>query len=181
MRSRFLKILAIAVLILVAGCAMLLLAARPYMIPTDSMRPTLITGDYVFVTKTPGTLRRGDIAWFRPPEGPNTRGVFVKRIVGIPGDRIHIAAEAVYRNGQRLAEPYALYDPRRHNISAENTETVVPPNNYYVLGDNRENSMDSRNFGCVPAENFIGKPLFQYWSVDEAHKTRWSRTLRFVR
>jgi signal peptidase I len=181
MRSRLLKVLVLAVLILVAGCAVLLLAARPYMIPTDSMRPTLLTGDYVFVTKTPGTLRFGDIAWFRPPEGPNTRGVFVKRIVGIPGDRIRIAAGAVYRNGLRLAEPYALYDPNRHNPSAENTETVVPPNAYYVLGDNRENSMDSRNFGCVPAENFVGKPLFRYWSVDQARNTRWSRTLRLVR
>jgi signal peptidase I len=181
MRSRFWKVLVLAVLILVAGCAMLLLAARPYMIPTDSMRPTLLTGDYVFVTKTPGTLRRGTIAWFRPPEGPNTRGVFVKRIVGIPGDRIRIAAEAVYRNGQKLEEPYAMYDSSRHNPSSENTETVVPPNSYYVLGDNRENSMDSRNFGCVPVENFIGKPLFLYWSMDEARNTRWSRTLRFVR
>lgn len=131
------------------------------------MRPTLLTGDHVFFTKTPGTLRRGDIAWFRPPAGPNTRGVFVKRIIGIPGDRIRITAGAVERNGQRLAQSY--------------TETVVPPNTYYVLGDNRENSMDSRNFGCVPAQNFIGKPLFLYWSVDQARKTRWNRTLRLVR
>jgi signal peptidase I len=181
MRSRFLKKLVVAALILVAGFAVLLLTAKPYMVPTDSMRPTLLTGDYVFVTKTAGTLQHGDIAWFRPPEGPNTRGVFVKRIVGIPGDRIRIAADAVYRNGQRLAEPYAEYDPIRHNPSAENSETFVPPNTYYVLGDNRDNSMDSRNFGCVPAENFIGKPLLRYWSVDEAHKTRWSRTMRFVR
>ena len=115
------------------------------MIPTDSMRPTLVAGDRVFVTKTPGALRRGDIAWFRPPAGPNTRGVFVKRIVGTPGDRIRIAADAVYRNGQRLAEPYALYNPNRHNPSAENTETVVPPNAYYVLGDNRENSMERQD------------------------------------
>jgi signal peptidase I, bacterial type len=164
-----LKVLVLAVLVLVAGCTMLLLATRPYMIPTDSMRPTLLTGDYVFVTKTPGTLRFGDIAWFRPPAGPNTHGVFVKRIVGIPGDRIRITAGAVDRNGQRLAEPYALYDPIRHNPSAENTETVVPPNTYYVLGDNRDDSLDSRNFGCVPAENFDGRALFL-----------WSRALRFV-
>jgi signal peptidase I len=181
MRSKLLKVLVLAALVLVAGCTMLLLAARPYMIPTDSMRPTLVTGDYVFVTKTPGTLRFGDIAWFRPPAGPNTREVFVKRIVGIPGDRIRITAGAVDRNGQRLAEPYALYDPIRHNPSAENTETVVPPNTYYVLGDNRDDSLDSRNFGCVPVENFEGRALFRYWSVDEAGKTRWSRTLHFVR
>ena len=181
MRSGLLKVLLLAVLIQVAGFAMLLLAAKPYMIPTDSMRPTLLTGDYVFVTDSPGALRRGDIAWFHPPAGPNSGNVFVKRIIGIPGDRIRITAGAVDRNGQRLAEPYALYDSIRHNPSAENTETVVPPNAYYVLGDNRENSLDSRNFGCVPAENFIGKPLFRYWSVDEARKTRWNRTLRFVR
>ena len=181
MRSHVLNPLALAALILVAGFAMLLLAAKPYMVPTDSMRPTLVAGDRVFVTKTPGALRRGDIAWFRPPAGPNTRGVFVKRIVGTPGDRIRIAADAVYRNGQRLAEPYALYNPNRHNPSAENTETVVPPNAYYVLGDNRDDSLDSRNFGCVPAENFVGRVLFLYWSVDEASKTRWSRMLHFVR
>lgn len=181
MRSRLLKILLLVVLILVAGFAVLLLAAKPYMVPTDSMRPTLLTGDYVFATNSPGTLRRGDIAWFRPPSGPNTRGVFVKRIIGIPGDRIRITAGAVDRNGQRLAEPYAVYDALRHNPSAENAETVVPPNTYYVLGDNRDGSMDSRNFGCVPVENFNGKPLFLYWSVDGARKTRWSRTLRLVR
>jgi signal peptidase I len=105
MRSRLLKILVLAVLILVAGFAVLLLAAKPYMVPTDSMRPTLLTGDYVFVTNSLGALRRGDIAWFRPPAGPNTRGVFVKRIIGIPGDRIRSTAGAVDRNGQRLAEP----------------------------------------------------------------------------
>ena len=181
MSSRLLKVLLLAVLILVAGFAMLLLAAKPYMVPTDSMRPTLLIGDYVFVTNSPATLRRGDIAWFHPQAGPNSGNVFVKRIIGIPGDRIRITAGAVDRNGQRLAEPYALYDAIRHNPSAEDTETVVPPNTYYVLGDNRESSLDSRNFGCVPAENFIGKPLFRYWSVDEARKTRWNRTLRFVR
>jgi signal peptidase I len=181
MRSRLLKILLLAALILLAGFAMLLLAAKPYMVPTDSMRPTLLTGDYVFVTNSPGTLRHGEIAWFHPPAGPNSGNVFVKRIIGVPGDRIRITAGAVDRNGQRLTEPYAVYDPIRHNPSAENTETVVPPNNYYVLGDNRDGSMDSRNFGCVPAENFIGKPLFRYWSVDEARKTRWNRTLRLVR
>jgi signal peptidase I len=181
MRSRLLKVLLLAVLILVAGFAVLLLAAKPYMVPTDSMRPTLLTGDYVFVTNSPGTLRRGDIAWFHPPAGPNSGNVFVKRIIGVSGDRIRIVAGAVDRNGQRLAEPYAVYDSIRHNPSAENTETVVPPNAYYVLGDNRENSMDSRNFGCVPVENFVGKPLFRYWSVDQARKTRWNRTLRLVR
>ena len=181
MRSRLLKVLVLAALILVAGFAMLLLAAKPYRVATDSMRPTLLAGDYAFLTRTSGTLRRGDIVSFRPPAGPNTRGVFVKRIVGIPGDRIRIAAGAVYRNGQRIEEPYAVYNLSHHNPSAENTETVVPPNAYYVLGDNRDDSVDSRNFGCVPAENFDGKPLFLYWSVDEARKTRWSRTLRFVR
>ena len=69
-------------LILVAGFAMLLLAAKPYRVATDSMRPTLLAGDYAFLTRTSGTLRRGDIVSFRPPAGPNTRGVFVKRIVG---------------------------------------------------------------------------------------------------
>ena len=181
MRSRLLKALILGVLILVAGCAMLLLAAKPYRIATDSMRPALRAGDYMFVSRTPGALRRGDIASFRPPAGPGTRGVFVKRIVGISGDRIRVAAGAIYRNGQRLEEPYAVYSPTHHNPSAENTETVVPPNAYYVLGDNRDDSLDSRNFGCVPAENFVGRVLFLYWSVDEASKTRWSRMLHFVR
>jgi signal peptidase I len=57
----------------------------------------------------------------------------------------------------------------------------VPPNAFYGLGDNRDDSLDSRNFGCVPVENFVGRVLFLYWSVDEARRTRWSRTLRFVR
>jgi signal peptidase I len=181
MRSRWLKALILAALIPLAGLALLLLIARPYMVPTNSMRPALLAGDHLFVTRTPGALRRGDIAWFRPPATESSfRGVFVKRIIGLPGDRIRIAAGAVYRNGQMLEEPNALYDTSRHNPSAENTETLVPPNAYYVLGDDRDNSLDSRNFGCVPAENFTGKPLFLYWSVDQTGKTRWSRTLRTV-
>jgi signal peptidase I len=146
----------------------------------------------MLVTRYAGELSRGAIHWFHPPQDP--RQFFVKRIIGLPGDRVRIGREAVYVNGQKLDEPYARYNPARHNPSAEGTETVVPENCYYVMGDNREDSLDSRNFGCVPAANFEGKPLVIYWSLDTGGRplyearnmsfseklahTRWNRTFR---
>jgi signal peptidase I len=213
-------------------------------IPSGSMEDTLLIGDHVFVNReqfAPPTrwmgplmpyrdIRRGDIVVFLSPEEP---GLFVvKRIIGIPGDRIHLRDGAVYRNGQKLDEPYAEhklanYDPYRDNFPAvppaeiygitsqdwisempshiQGGDIVVPPNSYFGMGDNRDNSKDSRFWGFIPRQNVIGRPVFIYWSFvtppDQylmrdpsdrlkflAHiiihffdETRWSRTLRIVK
>jgi signal peptidase I len=132
-------------------------------------------------------VRRGDIIVFRYPV--DIRQTFVKRVVGEPGDRIRIVNKQVYRNGAPAGEPFKFHKtdyvaPYRDNFPNEpdvmvdrgaldmlehhvtNGEVVVPPNSYFAMGDNRDNSLDSRYWGFVPRENIIGKPLIIYWSYD---------------
>jgi len=186
--------------------------AQPFVIPTASMEGTLLVGDHVIVDKLayapPGKLpllpyqdvKRGDIIVFRFP--PDIRETYVKRVIGIPGDRIRMVNKQIYRNGKLLAEPYTQhifpgYEPGRDDIA----EFTVPPGNYFALGDNRDNSSDSRVWGFVPRGNIIGKPFMLLWSYDaptedltgySLHhaidlaqhfftRTRWSRTLQLVR
>jgi len=172
-------------------------------IPSSSMEDTMLIGDHVLVnreqfaspTQWMGPLlpyreiRRGDIVVFLSPEEP---GLFVvKRIMGVPGDRIHLRDGAVYRNGEKLDEPYAQhkvanYDPYRDNFPAvppsemygitsqdwigalpayiKGGEVVVPPDSYFGMGDNRDVSKDSRYWGFIPRKNVIGRPMFIYWS-----------------
>jgi signal peptidase I len=168
-------------------------------------------------------VQRGDIIVFRYPIDISQN--YVKRVMGIPGDHIRVVDKVVYLNGKPLLhEPYAQHifpnlEPYRDNFPSEprgpvydrarqmlaehveNDELVVPPENYFAMGDNRDNSLDSRYWGFVPRENIIGKPLLIFWSYDaptEAlvgysadhfldlaknffSKTRWDRTLKLVR
>lgn len=169
-------------------------------------------------------VRRGDIVVFRYPVDPNLN--YVKRVIGTPGDRLRIAARQVYVNGQPIPEPYKSHIRREalpylDNFPAQpyvriypqgwemlkqhvvGGELVVPAGHYFCMGDNRDNSEDSRFWGFVPRENIVGKPLLIFWSYDAptehlatgniplAHlkdlflnffvKTRWRRTLEFPR
>jgi signal peptidase I len=166
--------------------------------------------------------KRGDVIVFRYPM--DIRQNFVKRVIGAPGDHLRIVDKTVYVNGKALVEPYTQHvdsrmEPYRDNFPAppngpvadraqemlsaqvSNGELIVPPGNYFAMGDNRENSLDSRYWGFVPRENIIGKPLVIFWSYDApteqwagdsgSHyldlaknfftKTRWNRTLKLVR
>jgi len=163
-------------------------------------------------------LKHGDIVAFLYPE--DVRQTYVKRVIGLPGDHIRLDRQQVIRNGSRLIEPYtqhiatypdvyrdnfplapdAYTSPRGRDMLDHhvlNGEVVVPPDMLFVLGDNRENSLDSRYWGFVPRSYVVGKPLFVYWSYDAptddlkewtfSHvldvathfftKTRWDRTL----
>jgi signal peptidase I len=196
------------------------------------MEGTLRVGDHMLVDRVtyaqPGPfgarllpyreIARGDIVAFTYPE--DTRMTYVKRVIGLPGDRIRLDRQQVIRNGHRLTEPYtqhiaAYLDPYRDNFPLApeaytsprgrdmfehhvfNGEVVVPPDMLFMLGDNRDNSLDSRYWGFVPRSYVVGKPLFVYWSYDAptseltewtlghvlavaGHfftKTRWERTL----
>ena len=209
---------------------------QAYVIPTGSMERNLLIGDHMLVDRVaysaPGIIgksllpyreiRRGDIIAFRYPL--DTTQAYVKRVIGLPGDRIHLENQQVVCNGQRLIEPYTQHIPRwpdryRDNFpqspppglperagdmlrrNVQHGEIIVPPGMIFAMGDNRENSSDSRYWGFVPRENVIGKPLIVYWSYDAPTqdlmewnvphlvdvalhfftKTRWERTFLIPR
>lgn len=211
--------------------------AWPFVVPTGSMENSILIGDHMIVDKLsyapsnpvssrvlPYTgIKRGDVIVFRYPL--NLREDYVKRVIGIPGDRIRISAKQLHLNGRAVEEPYKIHkanwfdsyrdyfpaaEPnvrlpeRALKMLAENVrdgELVVPPGHYFAMGDNRDESWDSRYWGLVPRENIYGKPWIIYWSfessgdmtkaIDPTHlkdlalnffsKTRWDRTLRIVR
>ena len=166
--------------------------------------------------------KRGDIIVFRYPI--DIQQNYVKRVIGVPGDHIKVVNKVVYLNGKALVEPYAQHispelEPYRDNFPSDpvgpvydrarlmlqnnvvNGEVVVPPGFFFAMGDNRDNSLDSRYWGFVPRENITGKPLIIFWSYDAptedwvsdnsnhwidlaTHfftKTRWDRELKLVR
>jgi signal peptidase I len=178
---------------------------QAFKIPSPSMEQTLLVGDHLLVNKfifggrgawyekilPYRTIRRGDIIVFKFPFDDHPH--YVKRVIGIPGDRVKVVDQQVYVNGQRLQEPYvvhdtgALYDTfgnsfpptTRHFVQVnvrpewrdtildyvQGDELVVPPNKYFALGDNRDHSLDSRYWGFVDREAIMGRPIFIYWSV----------------
>jgi len=212
--------------------------AQAFQIPSQSMEKTLLIGDYLLVDKVHyaeggvwnsllpySAINRGDIIVFRYPVQPNQH--FVKRVIGIPGDRVHLYRGKVFVNGKAVDDSaFAIhkseqFDSYRDNFPAGNYispevnsrwwmemhnvvrqgEIVVPPGEYFVMGDNRDESLDSRYWGFVPRENIIGRPFLIYWSVQRPETAasdgklgrllytlvhlpedaRWDRTFRLVR
>ncbi len=127
-----------------------------------SMEPTLHTGEFVIVNKLAYKLdgpQIGDVIVFRYPRDPEQE--YIKRVIGLPGDKIIITNGMVYVNGQTLAEPYIAAAP------SYQSDWTVPEDSLFVLGDNRNNSSDSHNWGPVPLEYVIGKALLVYWPPEE--------------
>jgi signal peptidase I len=217
-----------------------------FLIPSSSMASTLLVGDHVLVersTLAPPThwarflpyrpVKRGDIIVFHKPvlDPGGEYTVLVKRVIGIPGDRIHLRDGIVYRNGIAQNEPWAARpsaddaNPYVDDFPAvppsldagvtagwfvqlptciHDGDVVVPPDSYFVMGDNRERSLDSRYWGFVPRQNILGRPILVLWSIDMPetgaddpsltqrassaawnfthflNKTRWSRTLHRI-
>ncbi len=128
-----------------------------------SMKPNLVAGDFVLVNKLAylfGQPSRGDIIVFKYPPDPD-QIPYIKRIIGLPGDQVHIANGKVYVNGDLLIEPYLDVSTNRGG------DWSVPGGSLFVMGDNRNNSSDSRSWGMVPLENIIGKAEFIYWPVED--------------
>jgi signal peptidase I len=213
---------------------------QAFQIPSPSMENTLLVGDYLLVNKLcygRGSLgdyfmpyrgvQRGDIVVFHYPVSPAQH--FVKRVIGVPGDRVRLVNKQVFVNGVPLKETYVHFsrpanDSFRDSFPrldvapgetpewwlqlrklVENGQLIVPEGHYFVMGDNRDDSYDSRYWGFVPQANIIGRPLLIYWSVRGAEGdvttpssvgdrlyhfayavthifqiTRWNRTLRLV-
>jgi len=174
---------------------------QPWVIPTGAMEPTLLIGDHVLTLRRNwmGAIHRGDLVAFRYPVDRSQ--IFVKRVVGVPGDRIRFVHKGLRLNGRPVAEPYAVHStdyidlyrdefpsqtPPRFlpvyatgdKMFAENVrggEVVVPPGAYFVLGDNRDSSLDSRYWGFVPVDNVLGRPWLIYGSADPQGRERPGR------
>jgi signal peptidase I len=134
-----------------------------FLVDGRSMQPTLQHHERLFVNKLGyriGSPERGDIIVFRYPKDPSRD--FIKRIIGLPGDEIEIRSGVLYINGQRYDEPYILEEDPRGYLAAE-----IPEGEFFVMGDNRRNSEDSRFFGTVPIANIKGKALLVYWPLED--------------
>jgi signal peptidase I len=145
--------------------------AETRFIPSDSMVPTLRVGDQLIVEKAelpPPCSSPGDVVVFKAPaalQEQNLRDDLIKRIIGLPGDRIQVQAGQVYVNDKALVEPYLEAVPD-YGIEP----ITVPDDQYFVLGDNRNHSYDSHYWGFVPAENIIGRAVWCYYPL-----THWGK------
>ena len=188
---------------------------QAFKIPTGSMENNLLIGDHLLVNKFVlgptetsvertllpiGTIKRGDVIVFKYPEEPERD--FIKRVIGLPGDQIEVRHKRVYVNGTLLDEPYAHYleepPPMPHEMDPGDRQpsngdprdsygpVTVPPKHYFVMGDNRDNSQDSRYWGFLPRDYVKGRALVIYWSYEAEEGnvltgTRWKRLLHQVR
>jgi signal peptidase I len=239
--------LVVTVILAIFGTTFVLQAFK---IPTGSMENTLLIGDHLLVNKfifAPQggriahifpyrDLRRGDVLVFKfsrtdTQQEPGEH--FVKRVIGVPGDRIRVFHRQVFVDGKLQSQPFVRYDPDDADVlhpeddfprpdgedlsgsspsgaaefaaSTKNGELIVPPGKYFVMGDNREQSWDSRFWGFVSRGDIVGRPVVIYWSFETARdeythnalsdrisqvvdlvihfptKTRWRRTLKLVR
>jgi signal peptidase I len=211
----------------IVTCVIFVLFARTFVfqqskIPTGSMIPTLLIGDYIMVNKfvyappmqsvpilgaVERTLfplrevKRGDIVVFKFPEEPEKD--YIKRVIGLPGETIEIRARQVYIDGRPLDESYKVHrNLRVTNIDQDDyPATRIPDNSYFCMGDNRDNSRDSRFWGFLPRDQVKGRALLVYWSYNASReeyartgvvawikdtlsafgKTRWNRFFHVIR
>jgi len=214
----------------IATCVIFVLFARTFVfqqskIPTGSMIPTLLVGDYIMVNKfvyspvldvpvlgsiertlmPTREVERGDVVVFKFPEEPEKD--YIKRVIGLPGDTVEIRDRQVYINDEPLDEPYKVHrNPRGLNIDQDDyPKTRVPDHSLFCMGDNRDNSRDSRAWGFVPRSYLKGRAFMIWWSYEEdrdayrktaisdrllgiwakiSHlftKSRWGRTFNIIR
>jgi signal peptidase I len=165
---------------------------QAYKIPSGSMEPTLLVGDHLLVLKCAYGIRiplvgkylveysspkRGDIIVFVYPRDPKKD--FIKRVMALPGESVQIIGRTIYINGKPIRDPWGVWsenDLLRGNFGP----VTVPQGHYFVLGDNRDNSMDSRYWGFVPKSNILGKALIIYWSWNGEAENLWEK-IRWLR
>jgi signal peptidase I len=141
---------------------------QPVKVEGTSMMPTLQDQERVFINKFVyrlESIQRGDVVVFRYPR--DTSKSYIKRVIAVPGDRVQIEDGMVYVNGRQIAESYV---PEMYEDVRSYPETVVPPHSYFVLGDHRNLSNDSRDFGPVDGSYIYGKAVFGYWPFAKLRK-----------
>ena len=189
---------------------------QAFKIPTGSMESNLLIGDHLLVNKFVyglhseflsrilpyKELKRGDVIVFKYPQSPDV--AYVKRLIGLPGEKVEMVGRTVYIDGQPLKEGYTQYIDAG-SVYERYGPFQVPEGKYFAMGDNRDNSQDSRFWGYVPRDHIIGKALAIYWSFETPRdeylqtslpdrlkqfsdvilnfftKTRWKRTLKIIR
>lgn len=205
--ANLLDILRSTLMMVVATVFVLTFIAQPFRIPSESMERTLLVGDFLLVNKVtfapPGAWkwlmpyrnpRRGDVIVFHYPLKASEH--VVKRVIGLPGDAVHLQDGLAWVNGVPLDEPYAVFEPAYPDAYRDNFPTnvysdpgvdprwwsemesqvedgnlMVPKGDYFVLGDNRNFSRDSRYWGYVPRKDIVGRPLLIYFSLREPSTT----------
>lgn len=166
--SFFLDIIEIAVIALAIFVIIYLFLFQPHQVRGNSMYPNFHDGEYLLTDKISYRFsqpKRGDVIIFKAPR--NEEYEYIKRVVGLPGERIKISQGKIFVNDQAINEFYLAseYQTRGGAFWPENQTLVVGENKYFVLGDNRSHSSDSRDWGPVPQENIIGKAWFRYWPL----------------
>ncbi len=184
----------------IVTCVIFVVFARTFVfqqskIPTGSMIPTLLVGDYIMVNKfafaplstVPALasvektvlpvrpLKRGDIVVFKYPEEPEKD--YIKRVIGLPGEVLEIRDRQVYIDGKPLAESYKIHrNPKGLNFEQDDYRpTRIPEKSLFCMGDNRDNSKDSRSWGFVPRDYVKGRAFMIWWSYDE-DRDAWQKT-----
>ena len=155
------------------------MVAQSYSIPSESMQNTLLIGDHVFVNKLYavfGTPHRGDIIVF---DSPVEKINLIKRVIALSGDRVEMRGDTLYLNKEPQIEPYAIYERNNRLGRAAHYRfgpVTVPEGHIFVMGDNRNNSGDSRFFGPVKIDSIQGKAMVAHWSwIDQTYGVRWDR------
>jgi signal peptidase I len=180
---------------------------QAFKIPTGSMEPNLLVGDHLIVNRMvfapavtgferallPGrAIRRGDVVVFKFPKDPERD--FIKRVIGLPGDELALKQKKIHINGKPIDEPYAHYleppspdgQPKGDSRLEQYGPVTVPAGQYFMMGDNRDNSEDSRYWGFMPANYVKGEALFIYFSAAEQStgwlpSVQWDRLFKRVR
>jgi signal peptidase I len=162
---RWLRELGLSVII---SLFVILFLYQPVKVEGTSMMPQLADQERIFLNKYAyhlGQIERGDVIVFRAPNQPGKN--YIKRVIGVPGDRVEIVRGTVRLNGHPLPEPYV---PKRFRDRRSMDEVTVPAGGYFVLGDHRNLSRDSRDFGMVARDRISGKAVFAYWPAKLAGK-----------
>jgi signal peptidase I len=154
---------------------MIVFIYQPVKVEGTSMMPSLTNDERIFINKFTykfglGSIERGDTVVFWYPQ--DTTKSYIKRVIGVPGDRIRVDGGQVYVNGQALGENYVPREFRDYSSWRDGQEQAVPENRYFVLGDHRNSSSDSRMWGYVPRENIYGKAVFVYWPLEKMGRVR---------
>ncbi len=172
---------------------------QAFKIPSGSMEPTLLVGDHILVNKfiysiripvigkkvvTFSNPRRGDVIVFIWPKDRSKD--FIKRVIGLPGEKVEIRERKIYINDRLIEDPWGVFSSWGPSSGDNYGPEVVPPHFLLVLGDNRDNSQDSRYWGFVPLDDVLGKAFIMYWSWDWrasslVSKVRWERIGHLIR